>query len=122
MTVSLNYENFTNKKVGHGGTLDPDVDGVLPICIGKGTKVIEYLQDSGKIYEGEITLGFSTTTEDRSGEIVEKKAVDRPLTEAEIDRVNGCFYRENQSRYHQCIQRLKSTGKDCMSMRVLVKR
>ncbi len=43
--------------------------------IGKGTKVIEYLQDSGKIYEGEITLGFSTTTEDRSGEIVEKKAV-----------------------------------------------
>ena len=51
------------KKVGHSGTLDPDVDGVLPICIGKGTKVVEYLVDSGKIYTGEITLGFSTTTE-----------------------------------------------------------
>lgn len=75
------------KKVGHGGTLDPDVDGVLPICIGKGTKVIEYLQENKKIYEGEITLGFSTTTEDRSGEVVETKAVDTALTTAEIDQM-----------------------------------
>ena len=56
------------KKIGHGGTLDPDVEGVLPICVGKGTKVIEYMVDSGKTYEGEITLGFATTTEDVSGE------------------------------------------------------
>lgn len=79
------------KKVGHGGTLDPDVDGVLPICIGKGTKVIEYLQESGKVYEGEITLGFSTTTEDRSGEIVEEKAVLSELSEAEIDEAMATF-------------------------------
>ena len=74
------------KKVGHGGTLDPDVDGVLPICIGKGTKVIEFLTDAGKIYEGEITLGFSTTTEDVSGEIVEQVHLDTPFSEAEIDQ------------------------------------
>ncbi|MFC4771264.1 tRNA pseudouridine(55) synthase TruB [Enterococcus hermanniensis] len=79
------------KKVGHGGTLDPDVDGVLPICIGKGTKVIEYLQESGKVYEGEITLGFSTTTEDRSGEIVEEKAVMTGLSEREIDQAMATF-------------------------------
>lgn len=79
------------KKVGHGGTLDPDVDGVLPICIGKGTKVIEYLQDSGKIYEGEITLGFSTTTEDRSGEVVETRAVEQPLSIEEIDQMMATF-------------------------------
>lgn len=79
------------KKVGHGGTLDPDVDGVLPICIGKGTKVIEYLQDSGKVYEGEITLGFSTTTEDRSGEVVETKEVLTPLTSEEIDEMMATF-------------------------------
>lgn len=79
------------KKVGHGGTLDPDVDGVLPICIGKGTKVIEYLQDSGKIYEGEITLGFSTTTEDRSGDVVETKMVDSPLSEDEVDQMMATF-------------------------------
>ncbi len=73
------------KKVGHGGTLDPDVDGVLPICIGKGTKVIEFLSDSGKIYAGEITLGYSTTTEDASGEIVEQVALEKPFSSEEID-------------------------------------
>lgn len=73
------------KKVGHGGTLDPDVSGVLPICIGKGTKVIEYMVDSGKTYEGEITLGFSTTTEDVSGEIVEKVALSKAFSNKEID-------------------------------------
>lgn len=75
------------KKVGHSGTLDPDVDGVLPICIGKGTKVIEYLQDSGKNYRGEITLGFSTTTEDISGEVVETKKLTAPISTLEIDQV-----------------------------------
>lgn len=74
------------KKVGHGGTLDPDVDGVLPICVGKGTKVIDFLTDSGKIYEGEITLGFSTTTEDASGEIVESKQLTQPFSQEEIDQ------------------------------------
>ena len=73
------------KKVGHGGTLDPDVDGVLPICIGKGTKVIEFLTDAGKVYEGEITLGFSTTTEDASGEIVERVSLAEPFSNEQID-------------------------------------
>lgn len=73
------------KKIGHSGTLDPDVDGVLPICIGKGTKVVEYLVDSGKRYTGEITLGSSTTTEDASGEIVEAMMIDVPFTVEEID-------------------------------------
>ncbi|MFD1900075.1 tRNA pseudouridine(55) synthase TruB [Enterococcus termitis] len=73
------------KKIGHGGTLDPDVSGVLPICIGKGTKVIEYMVDSGKTYEGEITLGFSTTTEDVSGDIVEKQKLETPFSNEEID-------------------------------------
>lgn len=79
------------KKVGHGGTLDPDVDGVLPICIGKGTKVIEYLTDAGKIYEGEVTLGFSTTTEDASGEVVETSVLERPFTMEEIDAAMATF-------------------------------
>jgi tRNA pseudouridine55 synthase len=79
------------KKVGHGGTLDPDVDGVLPICIGKGTKVIEFLSDSGKVYEGEITLGYSTTTEDASGEIVEKQPLRSPFSNEQIDRIMQQF-------------------------------
>ncbi|PWG00737.1 tRNA pseudouridine(55) synthase TruB [Levilactobacillus bambusae] len=75
------------KKVGHSGTLDPNVDGVLPICIGAATKVVDYLMASGKRYTGSITLGFSTTTEDLDGEIVERKRLTEPLSETIIDQV-----------------------------------
>ncbi|MFD1705920.1 tRNA pseudouridine(55) synthase TruB [Siminovitchia sediminis] len=63
------------KKVGHTGTLDPEVTGVLPICLGRATKIAQYITDAGKEYEGEVTIGFSTTTEDASGEIVKEKHV-----------------------------------------------
>jgi tRNA pseudouridine55 synthase len=79
------------KKVGHTGTLDPDVTGVLPICIGKATKVAEYITDAGKVYEGEVTIGFSTTTEDASGERVESKIVDRVISREEILKVLHSF-------------------------------
>jgi tRNA pseudouridine55 synthase len=79
------------KKVGHTGTLDPDVTGVLPICIGKATKVAEYITDAGKAYEGEVTIGFSTTTEDASGEVVERKKVNRMITREEIQAVLDSF-------------------------------
>lgn len=79
------------KKIGHGGTLDPDVVGVLPIAVGKATRLIEYMQEEGKIYEGEITLGYTTTTEDASGELVERTLIPRNLTEDEIDRAMQCF-------------------------------
>lgn len=73
------------KKIGHTGTLDPDVDGVLPICVGKATKVVEYMMETGKGYIGEITLGYSTTTEDCSGEIVEQVEVKEVPTLEAID-------------------------------------
>ena len=73
------------KKIGHGGTLDPDVVGVLPIAIGKATRMVEFMQDEGKVYEGEITLGYSTTTEDASGEIVSETPVLSPLDEKLVD-------------------------------------
>ena len=72
------------KKVGHTGTLDPDVTGVLPICIGRATKVAEYITDVGKAYEGEVTLGVSTETEDASGEIIEELPVNRVIMRQEI--------------------------------------
>ena len=74
------------KKIGHGGTLDPDVVGVLPIAVGKATRMIEFMQDEGKIYEGEITLGYSTTTEDASGEVVAETPVLSPLDETIVDQ------------------------------------
>ncbi|AGU77717.1 tRNA pseudouridine(55) synthase TruB [Streptococcus intermedius] len=73
------------KKIGHGGTLDPDVVGVLPIAVGKATRLVEFMQEEGKVYEGEITLGCSTTTEDASGDILEWTPVTELLEEALID-------------------------------------
>ncbi|MGT2749905.1 tRNA pseudouridine(55) synthase TruB [Streptococcus orisasini] len=79
------------KKIGHGGTLDPDVVGVLPVALGKATRVLEYMTESGKVYEGQVTLGFSTTTEDASGDIVDRTPVDASLTEAEVDKAMATF-------------------------------
>lgn len=74
------------KKIGHAGTLDPSVDGVLPIAIGKATKSIEFLQDAGKVYTGMVTLGFATTTEDLDGEIVAETFLTQPLEAHVIDQ------------------------------------
>ncbi|MEK7015362.1 MULTISPECIES: tRNA pseudouridine(55) synthase TruB [Bacillus] len=75
------------KRIGHTGTLDPDVTGVLPICVGRATKIAQFLTSETKTYEGEVTLGFSTTTEDASGEVVEKQDVNRVLTRKEVEEV-----------------------------------
>ena len=63
------------KKIGHSGTLDPNVSGVLPICIGTATKLVPYLMASGKVYAGEVLIGQATTTEDLDGEVVDRQAV-----------------------------------------------
>jgi len=59
-------------KVGHTGTLDPDAKGVLPICIGRATKLVDMLMDTDKQYKAVLLFGQSTTTQDISGEIIEK--------------------------------------------------
>src|SRR5438128_7344897 len=63
------------KKVGHYGTLDPIATGLLLLTIGRGTKVQDLLMSEDKEYVGTLTLGASTTTQDREGEIVEEKPV-----------------------------------------------
>ncbi|MFC8688001.1 tRNA pseudouridine(55) synthase TruB [Brevibacillus porteri] len=67
---------YGTKKVGHTGTLDPDVTGVLPICVGHATRLVEYLQELPKRYDVVMRLGSTTTTEDASGEVVEQASVD----------------------------------------------
>lgn len=72
------------KKVGHTGTLDPEVDGVLPICIGAATKVAEYITDQGKTYEAEVTIGYSTETEDATGATVETDSSEKTVTRQQL--------------------------------------
>ena len=66
---------FKQKKIGHTGTLDPDAEGVLPVCLGKATKVCDLLTDKNKEYEAVMLLGITTDTQDISGEILEEKEV-----------------------------------------------
>lgn len=70
------------KKIGHTGTLDPDAEGVLPVCLGKATKVCDLLTDKEKEYETVMLLGTVTDTQDVSGEVLEQNEVD--VTEKEV--------------------------------------
>ena len=63
------------KKIGHTGTLDPDAEGVLPVCLGKGTKLCDMLTDHDKVYEAVLLLGQSTDTQDTSGTVLEQADV-----------------------------------------------
>lgn len=70
------------KKIGHTGTLDPDAEGVLPVCLGKATKVCDLLTDKDKEYEAVMLLGTVTDTQDISGAVLEKREV--RVTEEEV--------------------------------------
>lgn len=84
---AVNYirKLLNTKKVGHSGTLDPNATGVLPICVGKATRIAEYLLEADKEYIGELTLGYSTDTQDKDGEIIEKSS--RLVEEEDIIKV-----------------------------------
>lgn len=76
-------------KVGHTGTLDPQATGVLPICVGKATRLAEYFTAMPKIYLGELTLGSSTTTYDKWGEVTGQATPEQlaAITEAALQSV-----------------------------------
>lgn len=71
------------KKIGHTGTLDPDATGVLPVCLGRATKVCELLTDHDKTYEALLLLGKTTDTQDISGQVLEERD-SGDLTEEEV--------------------------------------
>ena len=70
------------KRIGHTGTLDPEVDGVLPVCVGKATKVAEYLTAKDKVYRATIAFGVTTDTQDATGKVLERRVVE--ATEEQI--------------------------------------
>lgn len=81
------------KRVGHTGTLDPEVEGVLPICLGQATRVAEYIQDRPKRYRGTMKLGIATDTEDQTGEIIQQTEVSS-LLEEQVQSVFQSFLGE----------------------------
>jgi tRNA pseudouridine55 synthase len=82
---------INTKKVGHGGTLDPEATGVLPIAVGQATRLLQFLPET-KAYRARIRLGMQTTTDDLEGDVVAVKSVNDLQKEAIInclDRFNG---------------------------------
>lgn len=71
-------------KAGHAGTLDPSASGVLLVCIGQATKIVEFLVGMKKHYLGEMILGISTDTQDSEGKIVQKREVKTDIDEKRI--------------------------------------
>lgn len=71
--------------VGHGGTLDPEASGVLPVCVGSATRLFDYIIDKQKVYVTRIRLGIETDTQDATGQVVAKRPVD--AGEAELRAV-----------------------------------
>ena len=70
------------KKIGHTGTLDPDAEGVLPVCLGKATKLCDMLTDKDKTYETVLLLGRITDTQDISGQTLEEHSTESLTEEA----------------------------------------
>ena len=78
------------RRIGHTGTLDPQVTGVLPLCIGRATRIVEYLQELPKEYEAVLTVGYSTDTEDATGRVLEQ-VEQAALTEEAVREALAAF-------------------------------
>ena len=82
------------KRVGHGGTLDPIAEGVLPICFGQATRLMEYVTDSARAYRMNVHLGVTTTTYDGEGEVVktaDPSHIDRDAIDRALEPFRGEF-------------------------------
>ncbi|MDO4491355.1 MAG: tRNA pseudouridine(55) synthase TruB [Lachnospiraceae bacterium] len=96
------------KKIGHTGTLDPDAVGVLPVCLGRATKLCELLTDETKEYKAVLLLGRVTDTQDTSGAVLEEHPVE--VSEEELRRVVDSF-RGEQMQIPPMYSALKVNGK-----------
>lgn len=73
---------YHQRRVGHAGTLDPDATGVLLVGLGRATRLLRYLQESGKAYRGDVVFGVATDTLDATGNVLERRPM--PLTRVEV--------------------------------------
>jgi tRNA pseudouridine55 synthase len=89
-TVKIIRKIYPGTKVGHSGTLDPMATGVLPVCLGKATRLVEYIIELPKHYRASITLGRSTDTGDAEGSIIKEMPVPM-LSEKQIGEIIDSF-------------------------------
>ena len=77
------------KKIGHTGTLDPGVSGVLPLCVGKGTRLAEYITEQGKAYRAEVTFGITTDSQDAFGNVIQVTTPE--IEQSDLERILPSF-------------------------------
>ncbi len=87
--VALLRGMFDTRKIGHAGTLDPLAVGVLPVCLGKATKAIEFMMEKDKYYRAELTLGITTDTQDSTGKTI--SSVEPDCTDGDIRKAASAF-------------------------------
>ncbi len=94
--VNTAIKKLSTKKIGHTGTLDPIATGVMTICIGKATKLVNLLTSENKEYIAEVTLGIKTDTLDITGNILEKKEtnIEKEKLEKVINSFKGKYNQE----------------------------
>jgi tRNA pseudouridine55 synthase len=90
--VNIVRKSLGRIKTGHTGTLDPDAEGVLPICVGKATKLADYIQADVKQYKAVLRLGITTTTEDTSGEVLTQSNI--TSSDADVESAISSFVGE----------------------------
>lgn len=91
--VARSRKILNTRKIGHAGTLDPGAAGVIVLGVGKGTRLLEYIQGYKKLYRAEIKFGFETTSGDLFGEIIEKQEV-KTLSKDEWQKLLKSFIGE----------------------------
>ena len=80
---------YGQRRVGHAGTLDPDATGVLLVGLGRATRLLRYLSESGKAYRGRVVFGIATSTLDAAGEVVDQRPM--PITSDDVERALPAF-------------------------------
>ena len=90
--VNVIRKKLNTKKVGHTGTLDPNATGVLPILVGKATKISKYLMEHDKTYIATIKLGEKTDTGDNEGQVIEEKSIPADLKKEDINNALQNFF------------------------------
>lgn len=99
---------LNQKKIGHTGTLDPQAQGVLPVCLGKGTKLCDLLADHDKEYEAVLRLGITTDTQDMEGNVLQESSVQ--VSEEEV-RTCILSFQGEQMQVPPMYSALKVNGK-----------
>ena len=107
------------KKIGHGGTLDPMAEGVLPIFVGTATKAVDYCPDNTKEYRAEMRFGVTTDTQDFTGKIL---ATDYTPVSANMQYLLKKKFPAILCRHRLCTAQCRWTGRDCMSLPARVSR